>query len=177
MLIDSAKVERSIVEGCIANDRLCQKALYDRYKNAMFTICVRILNDEDLASDALQEGFIDVFNSIKAFEFKSTLGAWIKTIISRKAILHSKRALKHEEITEHHESETIEWSESLSGNDLSKAIQLLPQGYRNVFVLNEVEGYSHKETGELLNISEGTSRSQLYHAKRLLQKFLKDYRQ
>ncbi|MEP7263954.1 MAG: RNA polymerase sigma factor [Bacteroidota bacterium] len=177
MVVDASVIEKKIVEGCIANDRLCQKELYDRYKDAMFTLCIRILKDEDLAADALQEGFIDVFSSIKTYKFLSTLGAWIKIIIVRKAILHSKRLLLHEELNEHHENETIEWSESLTGKDLAKAIYSLPQGYRSVFVLNEIEGYSHKETSDLLNIAEGTSRSQLHHAKKLLQKFLKDYRQ
>lgn len=138
----------------------------------MFTLCKRILPDDDLACDALQEGFVEVFRSIRSFRQESTLGAWIKTIVIRKALHIAKRYHPLVELEEHHEHEAIHWDSNLTGQALSKAIDKLPGGYRNVFVLIEIEGYTHRETAAMLGISEGTSKSQLFHSKRLLQQQL-----
>lgn len=170
MLINYTDIE--LVEGCKENNRNLQKVLYDRYKDAMFTICKRILPDDDLACDALQEGFVEVFRSIKSFRLESTLGAWIKVIVIRKALHLAKRYTPIVELEEHHQQEAIHWDSSLTGKALNRAIENLPTGYRKVFVLVEVEGYSHRETAAMLGISEGTSKSQLYHSKRLLQQQL-----
>jgi RNA polymerase sigma-70 factor (ECF subfamily) len=162
-------LEKEIVAGCINNDRRSQKELFDRYKDAMYTVAFRILRDEDMASDALQEGFIRVFGSLKNFEGRSTLGAWIKTIMVRSTL----RLLDQRFETTGYEDEfadaTIEWDENLTGEILDLAITELSPGYRSVFLLIEVEGYSHKEVAEMLGISEGTSKSQLSRAKKLLQ--------
>nr|MBA3900474.1 sigma-70 family RNA polymerase sigma factor [Bacteroidota bacterium] len=82
--------EQILIKGCIENDRLIQKRLYDRYKRAMYTICYRMLGNEDDAHDALQEGFINVFKYISSYSGKGTLGSWIKTIIVRSAIKQLK---------------------------------------------------------------------------------------
>src|SRR5271157_4052473 len=86
-------VEIKLVHACIASDRKAQRTLYDRYKNAMYTSALRILGNTDEASDALQEAFIDVFGQLDHFRFESSLGAWIKTIVIRKA-LHRLKNLK-----------------------------------------------------------------------------------
>ena len=164
--------EIEILAGCKEGHRTHQKALYDRYKDAMFTICKRIIGDDDLACDALQEGFLEVFRGIESFQGHSTLGAWIKTILIRKSILLSKRYKMMDEITELHHDRVIEWDANLTGRELEMAIHELPQGYRNVFLLIEVEGYTHRETADLLGISEGTSKSQLFNSKKLLQQRL-----
>ena len=164
--------EIQIITGCKQGDRVMQKALYDKYKDAMYTICKRILNDEDLACDALQEGFVEVFRGIHSFKGTSTLGAWIKTILIRKALLLGKRFKMMEEMNEVHHDSIIQWDDTMMGRDVDLAIQQLPTGYRNVFVLIEVEGYTHRETAELLGISEGTSKSQLFHSKKMLQQSL-----
>jgi RNA polymerase sigma-70 factor (ECF subfamily) len=164
--------EIEIIAGCKKGNRVHQKALYDKYKDAMFTICKRIVCDEDLACDALQEGFLEVFRGIDSFQGNSTLGAWVKTILIRKSILLGKRFKMMDEITEIHHDQVIEWDANLTGRELELAIHELPQGYRNVFLLIEVEGYTHRETAELLGISEGTSKSQLFHSKKMLQQRL-----
>jgi len=159
--------------GCLAQDRQAQYRLYQSYKTAMFSSALRILGDRALAQDALQEAFVDIFQGLTGFQRQSTLGAWMKTIVVRRAL----RTLRHEHRMEvydqdRHPEPTVPWHDSLTGEALDQAIGELPAGYRAVFCLIEVEGYTHSETAELLSIAEGTSKSQLYHAKRLLQRKL-----
>jgi len=147
------------------------------YKDAMYTILLRMLNDQDEATDALQETFISVFNNISSYRFQSSIGAWIKTITVRKGIefqrKHTRRAIVEQLDVE--EIGPIVWPDHMTSETLELALSKLSSGFRTVFLLIEVEGYSHKEVGELLSISEGTSKSQLYHAKKALQKFLEGY--
>ncbi len=149
--------------------------MYDRYCDAMFTIAFRIINDYDNANDALQEAFIQVFRDIKQFKGNSTLGAWIKTIVVRTSIKKFRKEDVFTQLEIHHNGETISWPEEMQGADLEKAILALADGCRTIFLLIEVEGYKHKEVADMLNISEGTSKSQLHYAKKQLQILLKDY--
>ncbi len=168
------KYEEELLSGCLDNKPEMQKALYDRYKDAMYTICYRMMNDDDEAHDVLQDGFIEVFKSLSKFKKQSTLGAWIKTIVVRAALAKIKK--QRETVVLHHEQhdQPIIWDENLTGEYLEKGIKELPTGYRAVFTLIEVEGYSHKEVANMLDISEGTSKSQLYHSKKMLQGKLKE---
>lgn len=165
--------EQQLVTLCLDQDRLAQKALYDRYKDAMYTLCLRVLSNEEQAQDALQEAFIAVFSSLDRFRGESTLGAWIKTIVVRTAYRKlRKEKAPMEELSPDRDGEVIDWGDYLQAEYLEKAIASLPSGYRSVFVLIEVEGYAHKEVADMLGISVGTSKSQLYHAKRYLQRIL-----
>ncbi|MBN2813863.1 MAG: RNA polymerase sigma factor [Bacteroidales bacterium] len=165
----------NLVQGCLNNNRHAQKKLFDLYKDAMYTVVYRILRNEPLAADALQEGFIQVFSGIGNFRFEATLGSWIKTIMVRSAL----KILRNEPLFDTHEPEVnqvaIEWDTNLTGEMLDKAIACLSNGYRTVFLLIEVEGYSHAEVAEMLGISPGTSKSQLSRAKAILQQTLKDF--
>jgi RNA polymerase sigma-70 factor (ECF subfamily) len=176
MIFSNNGTEKKIVQGCLRNERHFQKQLFEKYKDAMYTVVFRILRNEDLAFDAVQEGFIQVFTHMDNFRFEATLGSWIKTIMIRSAL----KILRHEPLRNEAETETmnmqIEWDTNLTGEMLDKAIAMLSPGYRSVFVLIEVEGYNHKEVAEILNISEGTSKSQLSRAKSVLQQKLKDLR-
>ncbi len=164
------KTEKILVKNCLRNDRLSQKQLFDQYKDAMYTLCFRITANEEDAKDALQDGFIAVFNSLSSFSFKSTLGAWIKTIIVRTAIRKIKKL--HFDSIENIEDETYTFDESLNGEMLHTAIMMLDPGFRSVFILYEVEGYSHKEIAEIAEISLGTSKSQLHYAKKKLKSII-----
>jgi RNA polymerase sigma factor (sigma-70 family) len=167
--------ELELINGCLNNDRMSQKNLYERYCKAMYTITHRMLNDYDEANDSLQEAFIQVFRDMDKFKKESSLGAWIKTIVVRSALAKLRKQVPVYSMEEvRYENEVIEWDSNLTGRHLDKAIQELPAGYRSVFVLTEVEGYSHKEVGEILGISDGTSKSQLFNAKKMLQKKLKE---
>ena len=167
--------ELELVAGCQRGDRISQRALYDRYKDAMYTILYRMVDTQEEASDSLQDAFIEVFRSLKNFQARSSLGAWIKTIVVRQGIKKQKHKIVFEKLSTTHEDLRLEpWDENLNGEYLEKGILSLSPGYRSVFLLIEVEGYTHRETAEMLDISEGTSKSQLSRAKKILQEKLKE---
>lgn len=171
-LINGSKpeLERELVHGCVNNQRKAQHDLYNRYCDAMFTTAYRMMNNYDDAHDVLQDSFIQVFRDISQYRFDSTLGAWIKTIVVRTSLrmLARNRRLGFVELNDHLADDMILIPDTLSSEYLEKAILSLPDGYRTVFLLNEVEGYTHEETAALLDISPGTSKSQLHHARRML---------
>ena len=165
--------EQKLIAACKANDRLAQQLLYNRYANAMFTISYRITKDKELAADVLQEAFVRVFHYIYTFRGESTLGAWIKTIVVRSALAILKKEKKElsfdisiadESPTSMHFSHDIDY--------LENAILSLPSGYRTVFLLIEVEGYTHQDAADLLGVSVGTSKSQLFYAKKRLRELI-----
>ncbi len=162
--------ELELIEACLKNDRLAQKELYERYKTAMYTLAYRITSDFELANDVLQEAFVKVFRNLDKFRKESTLGAWIKTIVIRTALSKVKKEPLTEPFEPRHLNDRIDWGHQLDVEYLEKAIQSLPEGYRIVFTLIEIEGYTHKEVAELLDISIGTSKSQLFYAKKRLRK-------
>ncbi len=165
--------EQKLIAACKANDRLAQQALYNRYANAMFTISYRITKDRELASDAMQDAFVRVFNYIHAFRAESTLGAWIRTIVVRSALAILKKEKKglSFDLSEVDESSSM-LNLSHDIEYLEKAIFSLPSGYRTVFLLIEVEGYTHQDVADLLGVSVGTSKSQLFYAKKRLRELL-----
>lgn len=166
--------EIELIAACIRHDRIAQKRLYEKYCKMMFTVTFRILNDYDNSNDALQEAFIEVFKNIGSFRNESSLCTWIKAIVVRKAINKLKRESKFEPLESVKNTEVYDWRDGFTAEYLNKAIFSLPDGARTIFTLIEVEGYSHKEVANMLNISEGTSKSQLYYSKQLLQKKIKE---
>jgi RNA polymerase sigma-70 factor (ECF subfamily) len=166
--------DRILIEACIANDRKAQHQLYERYKNAMYTLAYRITADFELAGEALQDAFLNIFKHLDSFEGKSTLGAWIKTIVVREAVRKSKRQpMRFDELVEYDNKGAFDWSTLvLDAAYLEKAILDLPDGFRQVFVLVEIEGWSHAEIADFCGINESTSRSQLFHAKKRLRAVL-----
>jgi len=164
--------EEQLIQRCLASDRLAQQTLYNRYKDAMYTLAYRITADADMAADVLQETFIGVFRGLHNFQRRATLGAWIKAILVRTAYKKLKRTPFTEPLEDIHISHLVDWGEYLDAEYLQQAIQALPAGYRNVFVLIEIEGYAHKEVADMLGISVGTSKSQLFYAKKWLRKRL-----
>lgn len=138
----------------------------------MFSTAYRITNDYDNANDALQDAFVAVFRSLNQFTFQSTLGAWIKTIVVRNAIRKQQLESRFIGIDETIHDQPIPLPEGLTGAELNAVIRTLPDGARTVFLLIEVEGYAHKEVAEMLSIAEGTSKSQLNYARRILRQRL-----
>jgi len=167
--------EAELIRGCINGTRIAQKALYDRYRRGMFTLAYRMVNDWELAHDVLQDAFIEVFKSIHRLREPSALSGWIRTIVIRNAILKIRERKKL--VFELPEPNSFsQFDDLFTGEELDRAIRTLPEGNRMVFILIEVEGYKHREVAEMLNISEGTSKSQLNYAKTLLKKKLVEYR-
>lgn len=164
--------ETELIAGCLEYNRIAQRTLYDRYKRAMYTLAYRVTNDFDDANDVLQDAFLDIFQQISNFRQESTLGAWIKTIVVRKAYKKIQKPKVWELVEELPDNTIIDWGSSIDTEYLEKAIQNLPDGFRAVFTLVEIEGYKHKEVAEILGISEGTSKSQFFYAKKKLKEYL-----
>lgn len=171
--MDGHKFEKEnvLIAKCLKNDRMAQKELFVLYKDAMYTVLYRMLGNVEDAEDALQEGFISIFKNLPSFRGDGSLGGWMKTIFIRIAIkkLHSKTFFSE---TDDIPDTEITFDDSLTGELLEKTILSLDKGYRTVFLMVEVEGYKHKEVAEILEISEGTSKSQLSRAKNILRKKL-----
>ena len=165
--------EHDLIAGCKREELWARKELYERYAGAMLSLCARYVADRDIARDVLQDGFYKVF--IKIGEYHSDKGpfeAWMKRVFINTALdqLQKKRFLPL--ISEYEES--IEDTgasafEKFSADDLHRCIAELPVGFRTVFNLYAVEGYSHTEIAKMLHIKETTSRSQYMRARRILQ--------
>ena len=166
--------ETELIEGCLRQEQAAQRLLYDRYKTALYTLAYRITGDFDEANTTLQDTFMTVFRQLAQFRSEATLGAWIKAILIRKAY-QSVQKTKHLAFVADLPTDalTIDWgNDQINAEHLETAILNLPEGCRTIFVLAEVEGYTHREIAEMLSISEGTSKSQLNYAKKRLRAIL-----
>ena len=166
--------DQNLIALCINQNRLAQKELYERYKRAMYTLAYRLTNSFEAADEVLQDAFLQVFKNLESFKSESTLGAWIKTIVIRMAYKKIKTKVIFEELPPQYFDEKIAYDNTLNAEYLERAIQSLPEGFRAVFTLIEIEGFKHQEVAEMLNISEGTSKSQLFHAKKRLRELIID---
>lgn len=167
----------TLIEGCKRNNRVSQRELYDAFSGLLFTICLRYSKNE--AEDLLQMSFIKIFNNVKQYQGAGSFEGWIKRITVNTAITHyhKKNILsKSEDITDYKEevSSDVESSlEKMSKNDLIEVINSLPDIYKISFNLYAIEGYKHNEIADMLGISEGTSKSQLSRARKMIQQKLK----
>jgi RNA polymerase sigma-70 factor (ECF subfamily) len=165
--------EKDLINGCIKESKSFQKELYRRYAGKMLVVCMRYARHRMEAEDILQEAFIKIFDNISRFQFKGSFEGWIRRIIVNTAIKNYRRmSFKRELIgNEDHDTEFTQPDavENMSEEELLNLIETLPDGYRIVFNLYAIEGFSHKEISEMLNIQEGTSRSQLVKARKMLQ--------
>lgn len=163
--------EKEIVEGCIREDRKAQRALWDRYSQKIFSVCLRYCRNREDAEDVLMEAFVKIYDHIPGFRFQSSLETWMRRI----AINASINKIRSMKFTESIDQETFdvgisdETLEHIEAKQLMQMLEKLPDGYRTVFNLFAVEGFSHKEIAEFLQIDEGTSRSQLAKARKALQ--------
>ena len=171
--------DRELVDGCTNKNAGTQKKLFDKYSRLMMAICLRYANTQEEAEDIFQEGFITVFQKMGTFKGTGSLQGWLKKVFVNTAIQHyrSNSKIRNARFV-NGESVQIATSgnilESLGLQDIMKAIQALPTGYRTVFNLFAIEGYSHKEIAAQLGISEGTSKSQYYDAKRHLRQMIRE---
>ncbi len=161
-----------IVEGCKSGDRKSQASLYELYSKKMYGVCMRYMKDQDDACDILHEGFIKIFKNIQQLKEPKAIEGWMRKIIVNTALEKFRNTIQTEPIHEIYvktkEDDTNIESE-ISKQDLLKLVQNLSPQYRTVFNLYAIEGYSHKEISKMLNISEGTSKSNLSRARTILQ--------
>jgi len=165
--------EAEVVSGCQTKDPHYQQILYKQYYKKMYGVCLRYTDNEADAMDILQEGFIKVFQQIAKFEGRGSLEGWIRRIMIHQAIQHYRKQSRYLMVNFENadiiEDKTCIVS-SLSQAEILSYIQALPVGYRTIFNLYVVEGYTHEEIAKKLNIAPGTSKSQLARAKQFLRK-------
>lgn len=171
--------EEQLVNKCLKNDTLAQKQLFDFYSKKMMGVCLRYAKNSEEAQDVLQMGFIKVFEKLKMYKYQGSLEGWIRKIIVNTAldnIRKNKKLMNNIEMDKvdyqlHNYDENV--LEALSAQDLLRIIQEMPTGFRTVFNMFVIEGFSHKEIAEELNITVSTSKSQFSRARVFLQKKLK----
>lgn len=164
---------KDLIEGCVKGDRVAQKKLYNTFSRRMYVVCLRYTKSQQEAEDVLQESFVKVFKSIESYRGESRFDYWIKRIVINTALNSQRKRLYMYPMIDVDELKTL----SDHGNTLSNLrmeellafIRELPAGCQAVFNLFAIEGYSHKEIAELLQVSEGTSKSQFSRARMLLQ--------
>jgi RNA polymerase sigma-70 factor (ECF subfamily) len=167
-----------LIQACLREDRTAQRDLFNRYSKLLMGIAVRYVSDQPAAQDVVQESFIRIYKSLVSLQNNDakTLEAWMKKITARESIRWLKKNKRYtlEEPTDQHFTTHAVSANRLQEEYLLSLLAKLPGGYRTTFNLYVIEGYSHKEIGELLNITESTSRSQLTRAKKMLQHWIKN---
>lgn len=168
----------NVIKGCIKNDRKSQKELYKLYYGYALRICLRYAQHKEEAVEVVNDGFMKVFSTIGKYDSQKSFNSWLSTIMINTAIDQYRKRLKQlamESLNENHsihEEENI--LSSLNYDDLINLVQRLSHAYRTVFNLFAIDGYSHEEIADLLQISVGTSKSNLFKAREHLKKMLQE---
>ncbi len=165
--------DHQLIHGCIKKDEQCQRQLFERFAGKMLTVCLRYATDRMEAEDILQDAFIKVYRNISQFKFEGSFEGWVRRIVVNTALKYcQKKRMKFDEVQP--DAPAVSGLEPsaythLNEAELLKMIHNLPEGYKLVFNLHVIEGYSHEEIAVMLNIKDSTSRSQLVKARRFLQ--------
>lgn len=168
-----------LIRSCKEGDRAAQKVLYERLAPRMFPVCIRYIGDREMAQDVLQEGFITLFTHLDAYKGEGSFEGWARKIFITTALMELRRkdALKMSDeldVVKGMKTDTVSQLQNIGYKDLMNLITTLPAGFRTVFNLYAVEGFSHKEISEMLGINETTSRTQLSRARAWLQNKIKE---
>lgn len=167
----------ALVEGCRRQDRITQRQLYERFAGKLFVVCKRYVKDADEAEDILQDAFVKIYRHISQFRFECPLEAWLKRVVINTALKHLRKQQPWDQTMDVQDLAPVlpqadESLPALNYQYLLQLIQQLPPGCRTVFNLYAIEGYNHPEIAEMLDIAEGTSKSQYARARNLLQQKL-----
>ena len=168
-----------LIESCKKGDRVAQKVMYDRLAPRMFPVCIRYTGDRTVAEDILQEGFITLFSKLGSYKGDGSFEGWARRIFVTAALMYlrKKDALKMSDDLEAArglKAETASQVENIGYKELMALVMSLPTGFRTIFNMYAIEGYSHKEIADILGISEVTSRSQFSRARAMLQRKIKE---
>jgi len=169
--------EQAIIAGCLQNDSTAQRELYNRYSPKMLSVCYRFAQNREDAEDMLQDGFIKVFTQMHTFQNKGAFEGWIRRIIVHTCINFLKKNKKFNDNIDLANAQNLYIKEEtvpsiMLGKQVIECIRLLPMGYKTVLNLYAIEGFSHREIGDMLDIEESTSRSQYTRAKAMLETIL-----
>jgi RNA polymerase sigma-70 factor, ECF subfamily len=172
--------DSELVARAVEGDQAAQRALYDAHVDRVYRLAYRVAGDDDLARDFTQEAFIRAFDRLSTFRRESSFGTWLYTIAMSVALngIRSVRRLRTREVSLD-AAETLGGTKRIADPDLKdrlhKAIEDLPPGYRAVFLMHDLEGYTHEEIGQVLGIQSGTSKAQLFRARARLREVLADF--
>ena len=167
--------EEQLIAGCKEGKSWAQKEIFERYSSVMLSVCVRYVTDRETARDILQDGFIKLYTKIDTFSGSGSFAGWVRRIFVTTSLeyLRQNDALKQRASIEEYGNSIPDNDatvlDKISADDLMECIAKLPDGYRTVFNLYAIEGYSHPEIAEMLGINESTSRSQFMRARKILQ--------
>ncbi len=170
--------EAQLVRALQKGDTKAQRHLYEKYSARLLAVCVRYINDKMEAEDVMIEGFMRIFEKIDQFKSEGSFEGWMRRLMTNEALMYL-RTKRHIEIdidaSEAQQLSNYDWADAnLEADDLMAIIGKLPTGYRTVFNLYAIEGFSHAEIAEQLGITESTSKSQLHRARALLQEMVKE---
>jgi RNA polymerase sigma factor (sigma-70 family) len=163
----------TLVTECVKSNPRAQQALFERFAPKMFTVCLRYAKNKEQAEDILQDGFVKVFAKITAFKMEGSLEGWIRRVMVNTALDQIRKNVKSlGEISTDDVAYKLDSNdfiaENLMAEDLMKLIQSMPEGYKVVFNMFAIEGYSHAEIAEQLGVTESTSKSQYSRARAYL---------
>lgn len=165
--------EKELIERCLAGEKKAEKLLYQQYAGKMMSVCMRYMGSRSKAEDILQEGFMKLFKSLNKFSFSGSFEGYVRRIMVNCAFRELNRFRNKNEFFgyeyETTESKASNVVQKMAVDDIMKLISRLPEGYRMVFNLYIIDGYSHREIADMMNIAESTSRSQLTKARKMLQ--------
>ncbi|MDR2467151.1 MAG: RNA polymerase sigma factor [Prevotellaceae bacterium] len=167
-------MEEQLIKGCIKKNIRAQQQVYEKYAPMMMSVCLRYVRDRNIAEDVLQDGFIKVFTKLHTYSGSGSFAGWMRKIFVNTALEHLRRndVLKYSteiETAFYIENDNVSAIDKISADELMQCIMELPAGFRTVFNMFAVEGYSHAEIAEKLGVREGTSRSQYARARAILQ--------
>ncbi len=171
--------DSQLIDACKKGDRASQKILFDRLAPRMFPLCIRYVKDRSLAEDILQDGFITLFTRIDTYKADGSFEGWARRIFVTTALmsLRKKDALKMSDeldTARGMKAETVSQMQNIGYKELMELVMTLPAGFRAVFNMYAIEGYSHKEIAQMLGITETTSRTQFSRARAWLQNKIKE---
>lgn len=168
--------EQRLIKLAAKNDRDAQRLIYDQYSAKMLSVCRYYIKDLQEAEDTMLNGFYKVFKNLGSYRSEGSFEGWIRRIMVREALSYHRKNKKLETPTDQLENQdngSVEMEVNLDLDIIQNLIDELPEGYRIVFLMYAIEGYSHQEIADELNISAGTSKSQLFKARRMLQEKIK----
>lgn len=167
------KNETKLIKKALKNDREAQRVLYELHAPKMLSVCRYYIKDLQHAEEAMLNGFFKVFSNLKSFKGDGSFEGWIRRIMVRESIsfIRQKKNIEFpvDDIIKVNKVHTNNIESEINVDQIQQLIDVLPEGYKVVFVMYAIEGYKHQEIADLLNISVGTSKSQLFKARKMLQ--------
>lgn len=176
LVINKSVTEEELIQGCLNLDPNAQKQLYEKYSAKMFGVCLRYVKDYSEAEDVLVTAFMKVFDRLVQYKGQGSFEGWIRRVTINEALTFLRKnrnmylEVEIEKVDKEPEFQKLE--NELEVEDLLNMVKRLPEGYRTVFNLYAIEGYTHREIAKKLEINVNTSKSQLSRARKLLQKYL-----